>query len=115
MYPKNLEETLYIFGEKGTAKAAGTSDNIIEEWNFADGLDDPEHVKVIGLRRNFGQTAAIAANEAGNDLNNAYQRILQNDFTLAELDALMDEHGIPAAMPRCVMLLHMVQVQQRSA
>ena len=45
VYPKNLEETLYIFGQKGTAKAAGTSDNIIEEWNFADGLDDPEFVK----------------------------------------------------------------------
>lgn len=45
VYPKNLEETLYIFGEKGTAKAAGTSDNIIEEWSFADGLDDPEYVK----------------------------------------------------------------------
>lgn len=45
VYPKNLEETLYIFGEKGTAKAAGTSDNIIEEWNFADGMDDPKHVK----------------------------------------------------------------------
>lgn len=45
IYPKNLEETLYIFGETGTAKAAGTSDNIIEEWRFADGLDDPEEVK----------------------------------------------------------------------
>ena len=45
VYPKNLEETLYIFGEKGTAKAAGTSDNIIEEWRFADELDDPEEVK----------------------------------------------------------------------
>ena len=45
VYPKNLEETLYIFGETGTAKAAGTSDNIIEEWRFADGLDDPAVVK----------------------------------------------------------------------
>ncbi len=45
VYPCNLEETLYIFGEKGTAKAAGTSDNIIEEWRFDDGLDDPEEVK----------------------------------------------------------------------
>ena len=45
VFPKNLEETLYIFGEKGTAKAAGTSDNIIEEWRFDDGLDDPEEVK----------------------------------------------------------------------
>lgn len=45
VYPKNLEETLYIFGEKGTAKVAGTSDNIIEEWRFADELDDPDEVK----------------------------------------------------------------------
>ncbi len=45
VYPKNLEETLYIFGEKGTVKAGGTSDNIIEEWRFADELDDPEEVK----------------------------------------------------------------------
>ncbi len=45
VYPKNLEETLYIFGEKGTAKAAGTSDNIIEEWRFADEIDDAEFVK----------------------------------------------------------------------
>ena len=59
--------------------------------------------------------AVISANEAGNDLNNAYQRILQNEFTLAELDAVVDEHGIPSAMPRCVLLMHMVQVQQSSA
>ncbi len=45
VYPRNLEETLYIFGEKGTVKAGGISDNIIEEWAFADGLDDPEQVK----------------------------------------------------------------------
>lgn len=45
VYPKNLEETLYIFGQNGTAKAAGTSDNIIEEWSFADKIDDPEAVK----------------------------------------------------------------------
>ena len=59
--------------------------------------------------------AVIAANEAGNDLNNAYQRILLNELSLAELDAMMDEHGIPASIPRCVLLMHMVQVQQRSA
>lgn len=45
VYPKNLEETLYLFGERGMAKAAGVSDNIIEEWRFQDGLDDPEEVK----------------------------------------------------------------------
>lgn len=45
IYPKNLEETLYIFGEKGTVKAGGKSVNIIEEWQFADQLDKPDEVK----------------------------------------------------------------------
>lgn len=45
VYPKNLEETLYIFGEKGTIKAGGQSVNVIEEWRFSDMLDDPEEVK----------------------------------------------------------------------
>ena len=39
VYPKNLEETLDLFGEKGTVKAGGTSVNKIETWQFADGLD----------------------------------------------------------------------------
>ena len=45
IYPVNLEETLYIFGEKGTVKAGGQSDNVIEEWRFSDALDDPEQIK----------------------------------------------------------------------
>ena len=44
IYPKNLEETLYLFGEKGTVKAGGQSVNRIEEWRFADALDNPEEV-----------------------------------------------------------------------
>lgn len=45
IYPKNLEETLYLFGETGTVKAGGKSVNLIEEWQFADKLDNPEEVK----------------------------------------------------------------------
>ena len=44
VYPKNLEETLYLFGEKGTVKAGGASVNKIEEWQFADGRDNAADV-----------------------------------------------------------------------
>ena len=40
VYPKNLEETLYIFGEKGTVKIGGTSTNNIDVWNFADETEE---------------------------------------------------------------------------
>lgn len=36
VYPQNLEETLYLFGEKGTVKLGGKSTNNIDVWDFAD-------------------------------------------------------------------------------
>ena len=48
VYPKNLEETLYIFGEKGTVKIGGTSTNNIDVWDFADETD--EDIKNKGLQ-----------------------------------------------------------------
>lgn len=36
VYPKNLEETLYLFGENGTVKLGGKSTNNIDVWDFAD-------------------------------------------------------------------------------
>ena len=36
VYPQNLEETLYLFGETGTAKLGGKSTNNIDVWQFAD-------------------------------------------------------------------------------
>lgn len=44
VYPKNLEETLYLFGEKGTVKAGGQSVNKIEAWRFSDELDTSAEV-----------------------------------------------------------------------
>ncbi len=44
VYPKNLEETLSIFGETGTAVIGGLAVNEIETWDFADKkyYDNPE-------------------------------------------------------------------------
>ena len=39
VFPQNLEETLYVFGERGTVKIGGKSTNNIDVWNFADETD----------------------------------------------------------------------------
>ncbi len=39
VYPQNLEETLYLFGETGTVKLGGKSTNNIDVWDFADETD----------------------------------------------------------------------------
>ncbi|MCK4447416.1 MAG: Gfo/Idh/MocA family oxidoreductase [Candidatus Marinimicrobia bacterium] len=45
VYPKNLEETLTILGEKGTAVIGGLALNKILVWDFEDKLDSLEQVK----------------------------------------------------------------------
>lgn len=43
-YPKNLEGSFTLIGEKGTAKIGGTAVNRIEHWSFAD--EDPDDALV---------------------------------------------------------------------
>lgn len=57
VYPKNLEETLYIFGETGTVKIGGTSTNNIDVWDFADETEEDEANK--GLQE---QTSNVYGN-----------------------------------------------------
>ncbi|MDR0852646.1 MAG: Gfo/Idh/MocA family oxidoreductase [Clostridiales Family XIII bacterium] len=47
VYPKNLEETLYIFGEKGTVKVGGTQTNTIDTWIFADEFPADNEIRAI--------------------------------------------------------------------
>ena len=40
VYPQNLEETLFVFGQWGTVKLGGKSTNNIDVWDFADETDE---------------------------------------------------------------------------
>jgi len=57
VYPKNLEETLFIFGETGTVKIGGTSTNNIDVWDFADESEEDSSNK--GLKE---QTSNVYGN-----------------------------------------------------
>ena len=43
VYPHNLEETLYLFGETGTVKLGGASCNNIDVWDFKSELEKDEN------------------------------------------------------------------------
>lgn len=47
VYPKNLEETLSIFGETGTAVIGGLAVNRVETWNFAEPAAQDEQVAAL--------------------------------------------------------------------
>ena len=44
-YPRNLEGSITILGEKGTVKIGGTAVNRVEHWQFADYDDDDKLVE----------------------------------------------------------------------
>ena len=73
VYPQNLEETLYIFGENGTVKIGGKSTNNIDVWNFADETEEDQKNK--GL-------AEQTSNVYGNGHTSLYADVIdaiQND------------------------------------
>lgn len=61
VYPRDMEETLSIFGERGTVSLGGGSVNRVDRWLFADGNEDmtqyaerPENVYGNGHTRLYG-------------------------------------------------------------
>ena len=43
-YPKNMEGSITLLGEKGTAKIGGTAVNKVEHWEFADAREDDARI-----------------------------------------------------------------------
>ncbi len=61
VYPRDMEETLSIFGESGTVTLGGGSVNRVERWLFADGNEDmtaygehPDNIYGNGHARLYG-------------------------------------------------------------
>jgi UDP-N-acetyl-2-amino-2-deoxyglucuronate dehydrogenase len=46
-YPKNLEGSITILGEKGTVRVGGVAVNDIQNWNFADSKDYDKTIKDV--------------------------------------------------------------------
>lgn len=67
VYPQNLEETLYLFGEKGTVKIGGKSTNNIDVWEFADGEKEDDRNK---------QLQEVTSNVYGNGHTSLYADVI---------------------------------------
>ncbi|MEX2325560.1 MAG: Gfo/Idh/MocA family oxidoreductase, partial [Gemmatimonadaceae bacterium] len=76
-YPKNMEGSVTVLGEKGTAKIGGTAVNRIEHWDFAqpdpdDALvqaanTDPPSVYGFGHEGYYRNVLAVLRGEAAPD------------------------------------------------
>lgn len=68
VYPRNLEETLYIFGENGTIKLGGKATNTIDVWDFKEA--DKEDEKNRGLEE-------VANNVYGNGHTSLFRDFIE--------------------------------------
>ena len=68
VYPKNLEETLYLFGENGTAKLGGTATNTVDLWQFRDSVPEDDAA---------AHTAEVVSNVYGNGHARLYADMLE--------------------------------------
>ena len=76
-YPKNLEGSITILGERGTVKVGGTAVNRVEHWTFADYDDDdklvdtantaPPNVYGFGHQGYYRNVLAVLRGEATAD------------------------------------------------
>jgi UDP-N-acetyl-2-amino-2-deoxyglucuronate dehydrogenase len=51
-YPRNMEGSITVIGEKGTVKVGGTALNRIEHWEFAEYDDDDREVEAMTVAAN---------------------------------------------------------------
>ena len=94
VYPQNLEETLYIFGENGTVKIGGKSTNNIDVWDFADETEQDSsnknlHEETCNVYGN-GHTSLYAdvIDAIQNDKNyEKYLRLYGNKYLLYKPEA----------------------------
>ena len=105
IFPTDLEETLYIFGDKGTAKVGGNSLNIIQEWSFKDKLDDfkgfgDNHANVYGHGHLPFYTDVIRAIKTGTKpLIDGYEGKRALEIILAMYKS--KKTGLPVKLPLC--------------
>ncbi len=76
-YPKNMEGSITILGERGTAKVGGTAVNRIEHWTFAESdpdddlvtgaSSDPPNVYGFGHQGYYRNVLAVLRGEAAAD------------------------------------------------
>ena len=82
VFPKNLEETLYLFGENGTVKLGGKSCNSIETWIFKD-----ENLRDKDFRKLSEETFNVYGNGHGRLFANMIDCIKEDKQPLVDARA----------------------------
>lgn len=82
VYPKNLEETLSIFGEKGTVVIGGLAVNEIEQWSFGEAKPLDENIQSLN-----DKIDSVYGNGHGRLYENIYSALRENEALVIDGDS----------------------------
>ncbi|MCG8539352.1 MAG: Gfo/Idh/MocA family oxidoreductase [Clostridia bacterium] len=79
VYPKNLEETLSIFGEKGTVVIGGLAVNEVKTWMFEEQKDYDEEHDNIDINNVYGEGHIQLYKDFINAINNNTEPLINGE------------------------------------
>lgn len=95
-YPRNLEGSITILGEKGTVRIGGTSMNLIEQWDFADLQNYDAYLEKANTNPEsvYGFGHGVYYNKLINCLNGKFEQItngIEGRNSLCLLEAIYNQ------------------------
>ena len=106
VYPQNLEETLYLFGENGTVKLGGRSCNAVDVWQFADGTseDDAKQGLAEDVLNVYGNGHTSLYADMAQAIENGSQPYVDAEAGRSALELVLSIYksqktGLPVSLP----------------
>lgn len=94
VYPKNLEETLSIFGEKGTVVIGGLAVNEIKTWKFSDEKDYDNEIESSEIDNVYGKGHTSLYKDFINAVAQNYSPYINGEEGKKALKIILDAYKI---------------------
>ena len=93
VYPKNLEETLSIFGEKGTVVIGGLAVNEIKTWDFADQRDYDKNEENQDIDNVYGNGHTPLYKDFIDAINNNTEPLVNGEEGKKAMEIILRAYG----------------------
>lgn len=93
IYPKNLEETLSIFGEKGTVVIGGLAVNEIKTWQFADVRDYDKEDNKDSIDSVYGNGHSPLYKDFIEAINNKREPLINGEEGKKAMEIILRAYG----------------------
>ncbi|MFC0414041.1 Gfo/Idh/MocA family protein [Cytobacillus solani] len=94
VYPKNLEETLSIFGETGTVVIGGLAVNEIKTWQFADERDYDKEQEEMEIENVYGKGHTPLYKDFIDAINNNTEPLINGEEGKKSMEIILKAYDV---------------------